>query len=292
MENFKTAVLQGEWFQNLQESCDWEKVGKGRHAAILIKPFISGDSKQLLVPIVRTTTRYINPTQEFTSIHDELFLQIQKEISIDLKESKPNLMLEMYDKKCITMKEHTDQTLDLDEKCPIIIFSCYQKSPKNPRILEIQNKSTGKTFEIKLTQNLLVWFNLDTNATHVHKIVLRAPKIEELWIGATFRFSKTFVTFTKTDVASVPILSGSGKILTLATEEEQKMFCVAKGKENKLPKLYPYPSNWCFTLSPSDLLGIVTKQDTDKDKDKDKSDNYKIGCIKSPILKLISKSSS
>jgi hypothetical protein len=78
----------------------------------------------------------------------------------------------------------------------------------------------------------------------------------------------------------------------LATEEEQKMFCVAKGKENKLPKLYPYPSNWCFTLSPSDLLGIVTKQDTDKDKDKDKSDNYKIGCIKSPILKLISKSSS
>lgn len=96
--------------------------------------------------------------------------------------------------------------------------------------------------EIIMEHNSVIVFSVETNRMFRHKIVLadeddRGPG---LWIGVTFRLSKTFID------------PGCPEI-HLASKEEEKEFFRLRGMENALVD-FVYDDNVDVTISRSDLL--------------------------------------
>ena len=100
-------------FEELSKSTKFEKLGKGRYGAVL-----ADIHKNIVVPIVRTTTKYNNPIQKFSQIHYDIMKNI-KDMHFN------NALIEMYDKDYTKMGEHSDQVLDLELDSHICLFSCY-----------------------------------------------------------------------------------------------------------------------------------------------------------------------
>jgi hypothetical protein len=227
----------------------FEDVAKGRKGAVLV------DCKTELVPIIRTTTKYNHPAQQFTSFHLKIINQIKQKIKSELKLSDiefNNALIEIYDSKYTKMGFHTDQALDIKDDSFICLFSCYENDSDNAtdhRKLVVQNKTTGKMFEIVLDNNSAVLFSTLTNHQHKHKIILNVEnsKPQNKWLGITLRMSKTFVQFIKDNACFT-----SGALLKLANNEERKKFYFYKGRENANIE-YTYPEI-NFTISKSDLV--------------------------------------
>ena len=92
---------------------------------------------------------------------------------------------------------HTDQALDLKDELFICLFSCYNDpDTKSLRKLVVKNKSTNNSFDIKLEHNSVIIFSVKTNREYLHKIILDSSESKDLWIGATFRYSKTSIYFS------------------------------------------------------------------------------------------------
>ena len=88
------------------------------------------------------------------------------------------------------------QTLDLNKNYYICIFSCYDDpTTKNLRKLKIKDKITNECFDVILDHNSIVLFSVNINQKHLHKIVLEQNGSNDLWLGITFRQSKTFISF-------------------------------------------------------------------------------------------------
>ena len=69
-----------------------------------------------------------------------------------------------------------------------------------------------------------------TNKKYLHKIILNNNNITgNLWLGITFRLSKTFIHF----INELPYFS-NGNQLTLANDEQKKEFYKYRQTENKL----------------------------------------------------------
>jgi hypothetical protein len=231
---FNKIILKKKFqFDELEKSAKFEAVTKGRQGTVIVD-----ESKTRGIPIVRTTTVYDKPAQQFQSIHR----QILKEIGIEFN----NALIEIYDDKYRSMAYHTDQSLDLADDSYICLFSCYERSPINTRKLKIRNKETGKCFERTLENNSIVVFSTADNHAHHHSIILEGPDNGCRWLGITFRLSKTFVKF----VEDSPYIGKN--VLTLATDVEKKEFFRHKGQENSSID-YTYPEIG-YTISPSDLL--------------------------------------
>ena len=146
---------------------------------------------------------------------------------------------------------HTDQSLDLADDSYICLFSCYNNpSTKDIRKLKIKNKTNNICSEVLLKHNSIVLFSLVTNHEHVHKIVLEENTENNLWLGITFRLSKTFVKFTD----NIPYLYPDNIILRLANDIEKKEFIKHKGIEN-IKNNYIYPKI-DYTIGISDLMNI------------------------------------
>ncbi|MFD7844299.1 hypothetical protein ACFV4K_15345 [Nocardia sp. NPDC059764] len=229
-------------FAQLSTSALFEDVGKGRRGATLTK---ADDADR--VPLVRTTTRYANPTQHFRPVHDRLAQQIQTRAGI----SKPfnNALIETYTNAYAKMGSHSDQALDLADESFIALFSAYRHpEPIPPRKLIFERKGSTEKFEIPLANHSVVIFSVTSNRELKHKIVLDTPAqaAENEWLGVTFRTSKTFIHFR----GGHPYLP-PGTRLTSADEDQQREFFQLRRRENNEAD-FVYPT-LTYTVSDSDL---------------------------------------
>lgn len=127
-------------FDQLSSSVILESIVNGRVGGNIVD-FKDNSS---LIPIVRTTTVYNNPSQQMKPIHYELIDKIKKVTNIKNLEFN-NALVEMYDMQYRNMGFHTDQSLDLEDDSYICIFSCYKNGydPSSQRKLVIQNKTNN-----------------------------------------------------------------------------------------------------------------------------------------------------
>ncbi len=229
-------------FSDLLQSVTFESVTTGRQAGNIVD--IRGDNR---IPIVRTTTKYTLPNQPFQQIHYDLVKLFGYELN--------NGMVELYDSRYKNMGFHSDMALDLKDDSYICIFSFYNNpNTKSLRKLQVKNKETNEEMELIMSHSTIIVFSLDTNTKHQHKIVLDSnndPKDDTLWLGFTFRQSKTFIQFQD----NVPYFT-TGLPLKLANEEEKKQFYKCRSDENKLIN-YKYPE-FSFTISEGDLIPFKT----------------------------------
>lgn len=238
-------------FEALSKSTKFENVTKGRKAANVI------DYSDNLIPMVRTTTSYNESPQRFLPIHYDIIENIKMTSKIEGLELN-NALIEIYDFQYHNMGFHSDQALDLAENSYICIFSCYNNHPtdiNNIRKLIIKEKATEKYSEISMEHNSIIIFSTETNKKHVHKIVLgtNTPNTKNtVWLGITFRLSKTFIQF----ISEIPYFYPRNKILRLANKNDVEWceFMKYKGIEN-MKIGYDY-HEIDYTISVSDTLPI------------------------------------
>lgn len=136
---------------------------------------------------------------------------------------------------------------------------------------------------IPMTQHSVILFSCDTNQRHLHRIVLPAsagPRGRP-WIGITFRFSQTFVSFRPSTTGDLrpmlrfvvandnevdecssqdnPTIEEKGVALHLASAEEKEAFLRLRHQENAHDGRFDYPL-LAYTLSPSDLMPLEPAQ--------------------------------
>lgn len=257
MKDFQKIILpfENNLFNELLHSADFEITGKGRLGNHLV------DVKEKGVPIVRTTTIYNIPANQFSVLHQSIIASLNAEIQKNSinnlsKVDFNNALIEVYDSNYATMKYHSDQALDLEEGSYIGLFSCYENpeelSEKNLRKLKVKDKATDEEFDIVLNHNSVVLFPLSANTAFLHKIILESvPKQKtpesNKWLGITFRKSKTFIQFED----NMPRFS-NGELLELADEDQKTEFYKLRGQENfTMDFIYP---ELLYTLSISDTM--------------------------------------
>lgn len=245
-------------FDKLVNKINFESVAKGRFGTNL---FYSNSEQ---IPLVRSTSIYSTPIQKFNLVHLDIINKIKSianiQLKLDIKELN-NGLVEIYTNEYKTMGYHSDQILDLDSNSFICIYSFYSNpESKSMRNLEILNKKTGEKNVICLGHNSVVIFDLETNQSHLHKIVLDEKtktnmdiKQENKWFGLTLRTSKTFIDFTDSKPYLIDKKFANTKTeMKLATQEEKKIFYKLRSEENKsICYEYPFIS---YTISPSDLI--------------------------------------
>lgn len=233
-------------FEELANSAKFEQLGKGRHGTVLMHV------QNNIIPIVRTTTKYNINSQLFKQVHYDIMDRIKKITQQNLYFN--NALFEIYDKAYTTMGYHSDQALDLDPDSYICLFSCYNNSEtKDVRTLKIKNKLAEKleeTEEIKLAHNSIVLFSVKTNSNYLHKIILDNSSTNDIWLGLTFRLSKTFIKF----LDEIPYFYKTNRIFKIADQEETKEFYSLRQKENKNIG-FEYPE-LNYTISMSDLICV------------------------------------
>jgi hypothetical protein len=246
-DEIRTYILlsEGNLFEELLTSVQFENVGKGRQGTVLVKI-----DETCVIPIVRTTTKYKAPAQRFRSVHDRLAQQIQKTALLSVGFN--NALIENYTNAYTTMGSHSDQALDLENESFIAIFSCYKHpdlaNPPRKLLVEWKESSSDRV-EIPLTHNSVVVFSVDINRRLKHKIVLEtsAQMPENEWLGITFRTSKTFVRFHD---ESAYFLDDTR--LTLANDKQRQEFYHLRHQENNETN-FTYPQI-TYTISESDMM--------------------------------------
>jgi len=232
-------------FHELNEVVDFEHIIKGRKGAVLV------DLQNDLIPIVRTTTKYNKPVQQFKPIHFNIIDKIKESTNMN-DITFNNALIEIYDDRYCTMGFHSDQSLDLLKDSYIAIYSCYEDPLNtNLRKLVIKNKTSNELSEITMDHNSVILFNLSTNQNHLHKIILENINKNNKWLGITFRLSKTFIHH----VNNIPLFHQTTNILKIANEEERKEFYKLRSEENKNLN-FEYP-DVTYTISISDILSIT-----------------------------------
>lgn len=261
-----TLTLDRHLFDELSNSIEFEKITNGRVANNLV--YI----KENRVPIVRTTSQYTIPAQNFLEIHQKIIKSLHHTIvdhqltEIPIQQFN-HALIEVYDSNYTKMGFHSGQCLDIENHSFIAIFSCYEHPDElhaeQIRKLKIKDKTTGEEFEFSLTHHSVILFSTQTNAKFKHKIVLERnpkliyPSIENKWLGITFRTSKTYIEFKE----NVPFFN-NGVALQLANEEQQKEFLKYRGEENKnLNFDYPFLN---YTMSFADTVLPKTLKDDKK----------------------------
>jgi hypothetical protein len=231
-------------FAELSESALLEDLGKGRRGAVLTRVDETGG-----VPLVRTTTRYGNPTQRFRTVHERLAQRIQERAAIPVAFN--NALIESYTNAYKRMGSHSDQALDLADDSFIAVFSCYRHPEASPpRKLVFESKETGaESFEVPLAHNGVVAFSVESNRSVRHRIVLDTParRVDNQWLGVTFRTSKTLVRFRDGHVY-LP----QGVRLMSADDEQRREFYQLRRRENHEAD-FVYPP-LAYTISESDLV--------------------------------------
>lgn len=231
-----------------------ETLGKGREGGVIVDP--KGFENDILVPIVRTTTCYQNPSQTFQIVHRKLVHNLIQAFDESLVFN--NALVEIYDDTYRKMGFHTDQSLDLEPNSWICLFSCYEFPEKATlRTLQTVNKRTGECVDILLDHNSAILFSTEVNNTHLHKIIItgKPQKGNGQWLGITFRLSRTFVEFVSgSDLPFLCSWQVQNKVpLMLANDKERREFYHYKSAENKTDGVFEYPGIH-YTLSKSDLI--------------------------------------
>ncbi|MEU5286674.1 alpha-ketoglutarate-dependent dioxygenase AlkB [Streptomyces sp. NPDC020755] len=238
---------EGDLFSELSASAQLEELGKGRRGAVL-----TGTDEADGVPLVRTTTRYSSPAQRFRAVHERLARRVQERAALPVGFN--NALIESYTNAYTRMGSHSDQALDLADESFIAVLSCYRFPEAGPpRKLIFESKESGdERFEVPLTHNGVVAFSVGANRRLRHRIVLEDPSrtADNLWLGVTFRTSKTFVRYRDGQAHL-----SRGARLTSADEEQRSEFYRLRRRENRETD-FSYPP-LTYTVSESDLMPPV-----------------------------------
>jgi hypothetical protein len=225
-------------FEDLLKSADFEEITKGRKGTTIV-----GNSN--FIPLVRTTTKYEKRPTKFTEQHYEIIQSIRNKTKNNNLQFN-NALIEIYDNTYCSMGYHSDQAQDLEDDSYICLFSIYDK-PTDLRKLEIKNKITSEKSNIILDNNSIILFSVETNKKYLHRIILDKFTDNNLWLGITFRMSKTFIYF----INEIPFFSKNNKELRLANEIEKKQFYKYRSLENTTTDfIYPELD---YTISKGDL---------------------------------------
>lgn len=246
-----TLDLETNLFNELSGATAFETIAKGRIGNHLVHVSEKG------VPIVRTTTKYNIPANNFCAIHHMLVERINATADGIPGLTFNNALIEVYDASYYKMNYHSDQGLDLADDSYIGVFSCYERpdelSAQHTRKLKIKDKTSDEEFEYSLTHNSVMLFSVATNTKWLHKIVLDAapnPKslvADNKWLGITFRTSKTYLQFKD----GIPYFA-NGKPLELASKEQETEFFKLRGQENRsMDFVYP---ELAYTLNVADRM--------------------------------------
>lgn len=250
MTMFNKIILDLELnlFEQLLRSVEFENITQGRKGANLI------DNRNELIPLIRTTTSYKKPNQKFIDIHYNLINQIKEVYHNYLNKLEFNsALIEIYDSQYKNMKYHSDQATDLAHDSFICVYSCYSNpNTKQIRELCVKNKLTDESSNISMEHNSIITFSVETNKKHLHKIILDDHNIcsNDLWLGITFRFSKTFIQFRD----EIPYFVNHNRKLLLANDIQKKEFYKYRSCENNNVE-YVYP-DMDYTISVGDLIPI------------------------------------
>jgi hypothetical protein len=233
-------------FPELFSETTFESVAKGRLGNHLVNVDDNG------VAIVRTTTKYNIPANNFSATHHMIVKSINDQLADIPAQHFNNALIEVYDASYFKMNYHSDHSLDLADNSYIALFSCYENpdelSEQHIRKLKIKDKVSNEEFEVSLTHNSVVLFSLDTNSKFHHKIVLdKTLASDNKWLGITFRKSKTYIQFKD----SLPYFS-NGKLLTLADKEQETEFYKLRGEENRSLN-FAYPA-LTYTVNVADTM--------------------------------------
>ena len=265
-------------FSALTQGVHFERFGKGRRCAVLVRPESTSDNQAELVPLVRTTTRYANAAQKFGEAYDALCAAVRRASGFgeglgggNKQEVPPaldfnNALAEVYTKEYATMGAHSDQAQDLLEGGVIAVCSFYAL-PENvdaarpPRKLLVEAKDGSAAFEVPLAHGTVVLFDAGTNARHRHRIVLDAGArgaAEAEWLGVTLRTASTFVRFHEEEDGAVRAIvsrGGEERELELPTAEARRDLLALRRRENaEVDFKWPFTG---VTLSPTDLMPPV-----------------------------------
>ena len=157
-------------FTDFANATNFENVTVGRKGAVIC------DINNNIIPLVRTTTKYNNPCQQFNEIHYKLINQIQQ-LTNNTNIKFNNALVEIYNNEYSSMGYHTDQAIDLQNNSYICLFNIYNDNTNsNIRSLIIKNKLTNVEKEIILEHNSIVIFSTEINKEYLHKIVLKNIK--------------------------------------------------------------------------------------------------------------------
>lgn len=262
------------FFRQLEESATVEPLGKGRSGAIFVKPAADDENA---IPIVRTTTGYQCAAQRMTELHEQIIIDLKKVSAIEHLTFN-NAMFELYTSSYRKMRYHCDQALDLEPKSYIAIFSCYNSTPSlaETRTLLIKDKLTNNVREIKMENNSIVLFSVETNQKFLHKIILSgsdgnnehghdkssgsSKKEECKWIGLTFRLSKTIVKHLVNKSGQETRCRIGDREFYLANEQQRIDFLRLRSQENEFVDFEYPPID--YTISPSDLLPLSCARST------------------------------
>lgn len=245
-------------FEKLSQSVEFELVAKGRKGANLVGPDNS---------IVRTTTAYEIPNQNFSAVHYELIEQIKSAFPlVDIEFN--NASIEIYDDNYKKMKFHSDQSLDLEEKSYICIYSCYTNPHTAPtRTLRVKEKTDNVSnyipnsnyIDIKLEHNSVILFSTETNSKHLHQIICThvhsnkqvQDSSNNLWLGLTCRLSKTFIYHQN---HTAYITSNHQPLVQANQEQKQEFYKNRKLENSNIGFKYPDIN---YTISPGDLIPVI-----------------------------------
>lgn len=115
---FRQYKLHSNWsFNDIASVTSFSDITRGRMGGVLVQTR-DGD-----VPIVRTTTIYDEPAQEFALIHRAIIAEIKRRSGLNIELN--NALIEVYTRQYRTMGYHSDQALDIDDDSYICIFSLY-----------------------------------------------------------------------------------------------------------------------------------------------------------------------
>lgn len=245
-------ALEPAQFERLSGAVCFEELAAGRKGNHLIEPSARG------VPLVRSTTPYHIPAHRFTPAHQQLITAIERAAdgALNVPLAFNHALIEIYDRAYYKMGYHCDQALDLEEGSWIALCSFYEQptSLASRRTLMVKDKETGQERAILLEHNSVVLFSLEANGRYAHKIILDPPPAqapqapENRWLGITLRQAATYLYF---DQEQAPRFADQTP-LTLASEEQCKVFYKLRGQENRSMG-FDYPK-LDFTISPADML--------------------------------------
>ena len=241
----KTIKSDANLFEELIKDIEFEDITNGRLGTVLVK------LKDDMIPLVRTTTAYQQPAQQFKQAHYDVMDKIKEESGLDLEFN--NALFEIYDSNYKKMGYHTDQSQDLDPNSYICLFSTYINPTidNDIRKLRVMDKETKEMTIVSLNNNSAVIFSVDANHKHRHKIILDTNGSTNEWLGMTLRLSKTFIKFNN----NLPYIDGKHeRVLSIADEDEaMEMRKCKKNENNEIGFQYPDVN---YTISPSDLLPV------------------------------------
>jgi hypothetical protein len=243
-------------FENLTQGVVFENITHGRKGAVLVDVTSGGE-----VPLVRSNNLCHGASQQLSKAHKKIRQIILEYLGQTVIFN--NVLIEQYDEAYTKMRYHSDQELDLDPSSTICIFTCYN-DPFTTRLrkLRIQNKVTNKVENITLYHNSLVTFSAATNREYWHKIILEGQNERKkpsegqnttIWLGLTFRTSKTFLYFDKKSLPHFTLTHEplTCEPITLANTTQIRNFC--KQTREQTDTCVPFVT---YTFSPGDLKPI------------------------------------